>query len=147
MDDQSLSISVNGQTVSFGLAMNDRLIRAVIISLFTWCRAHDDDDLPSNQRFGWWGDAYPQVPNDKIGSRLWLLTRVKLLPSTPGLAKGYAEEALQWMIDDGVASRIDCAAERLGMEGLALSATIYRNDSTHPVSLRFADIWEALKYV
>lgn len=147
LEDQPLSISVNGQTIPFGLALTDALIRSVVISLFTWRRAHDDDDLPGNQRFGWWGDAYALQPNDKIGSRLWLLTRAKLLPTTPALAKGYAEEALQWMLDDGVAARIDVVAERMGMEGLALSATIYRAVGGDPVSLRFANIWEALKHV
>lgn len=146
-DDQSLALTINGQSVSLGLALTDRLIRAAVISLFTWRRAHDDDDLPGNQRFGWWGDSYPAEPNDRIGSRLWLLSRAKLMPDTPLRAKEYADEALQWMLDDGVAARIECSAERYGMDGLALLVLIYRHDNTNPTALRFGDLWEAMKHV
>lgn len=146
-EDQSLTLTINGQAASLGLALTDKMIRAAVISLFTWRRAHDDDDLPGNQRFGWWGDSYPSEANDRIGSRLWLLTRSKLASDTPSRAKEYADEALQWMLDDGVAARIECSAERYGMEGLALLVLIYRHDSTKPVSLRFGNLWEAMKHV
>lgn len=146
-EDQSLTLTINGQPASLGLALTDQMIRAAIISLFTWRRAHDDDNLPGNQRFGWWGDSYPVEANDKIGSRLWLLTRSKLMADTPARAKEYAEEALQWMLDDGVAARIECSAERYGMDGLALLVLIYRHDSNTPVSLRFSNLWEAMKHV
>lgn len=147
LDDQPLSIVMNGQEISLGLAMTDPIIRAVVISLFTWRRAHPDDDLPGNQKFGWWGDAYPDVANDLIGSRLWLLSRTKLMPNTPQLAIGYAKEAMQWMLDDGVAARIDVNAERYGIDGLALGITIYRDDGHTPINLRFADLWRTLTNV
>lgn len=147
LDDQPLSIVMNGQEISLGLAMQDQLIRSVVISLFTWRRARPDDDLPGNQRMGWWGDSYPTVPNDQIGSHIWLLSRSKLLANTPALAQGYAQEALQWMIDDGVAARVDVTAERYGMEGLAMVVVIYRADSQSPVSLRFSNVWEMLTHV
>ena len=118
-----------------------------MISLFTWRRANPEDDLPGDQRMGWWGDSYPVVPNDLIGSRLWLLSRAKIVSNTPALAQGYAQEALQWMIDDGVAARVDVTAERYGMDGLALAVVIYRADGKSPVSLRFSKVWETLTHV
>nr|EFH7355405.1 hypothetical protein [Escherichia coli] len=70
-----MMINVNGRTVSTGASL-DLLTRAVIISLFTWRRAGRDDDAP--QIFGWWGDTWPTVQNDRTGSRLYLLRRSKL---------------------------------------------------------------------
>lgn len=72
----------------------------VIISLFTDRRALDSDVLPDGgtDRRGWWGDSYQQNP---IGSRLWLLSREKQMSVVLRLAKFYAEEALEWMTEDG----------------------------------------------
>lgn len=44
--------------------------------------------------------------HDRIGSRLWLLGREKQLAEVVRRAKDYAEEALAWLIDDGVARRV-----------------------------------------
>lgn len=72
----------------------------VIISLFTDRRALDSDVLPDGgtDRRGWWGDSYQKR---SIGSRLWLLSREKQMSVVLRLAKFYAEEALEWMSEDG----------------------------------------------
>lgn len=141
---QPLTIVIDGQEASLGFDSSNPLIRAVVISLFTWRRANDDDDLPGDSKEGWWGDIYPAVADDRIGSRLWLLSRAKLLPETSRRAKEYAEEALAWLIDDGVASRIDVTAERQGNDMLALSIVIYRADGSIQADIRFANVWEFL---
>lgn len=58
----------------------DFLTRAVVISLFTWRRAERDDRTP--QPYGWWGDTWPAVQNDRIGSRLYLLKRRRMPANT-----------------------------------------------------------------
>lgn len=121
------------------------LVRAVIISLFTWRRADPDDDLPGSDKFGWWGDTYAQDAGDLIGSRLWLLSRSPLTNETVRQAIEYAEEALQWLIDDGVASRISVLAERQGKEMLALQLQVFRADGGTILAARFSDVWEFLK--
>jgi len=141
INDQPLTIVVDGQTVSLGLNSTQPLVRAVVMSLFTWRRANPDDPLPGDQRMGWWGDTFALVPNDRIGSRLWLLSRSKLLPETVALAKEYAEEALRWLVDDGVASRVDVRAERQGLSTLAIGVRVYKSDGTVPVDIRFTDVW------
>ncbi|PYY87086.1 hypothetical protein DNK59_11160 [Pseudomonas sp. TKO26] len=88
------------------------LIRAVVISLFTWRRAATDDPIDDEERFGWWGDSFPEVVDDRIGSRLWLLRRVKLTRETQLDAEFYAREALQWLLDDGDVIRIEIRSER-----------------------------------
>lgn len=93
-------------------SLETSLIRAVVISLFTWRRAATDDPVDDNERFGWWGDSYPTIADDRIGSRLWLLRRVKLTADTQRDAEFYAREALQWMLDDGQVLEVDVITER-----------------------------------
>jgi phage gp46-like protein len=137
------TITING-VESTDLTQSESLTRAVIISLFTWRRANADDVI-EGQKMGYWGDvSEPPETNDKIGSRLWLLAREKVLQSTINRAREYAQEALQWLIDDGVASRVDVIAERYGVDGIALQCTIYRADGTK-ATLRFDNAWEYIR--
>lgn len=145
MISNDISITVNG-VESSSLTQDDALARAVIISLFTWRRANPED-LTDGQKMGYWGDtAEPLVLNDRIGSRLWLLAREKILPSTINRAREYATEALQWLIDDGVASRVEVDVERFGIDGLALTGRIYR-ESGVPFEFRFDKAWEIIRAV
>ncbi|MFP4594943.1 phage GP46 family protein [uncultured Ralstonia sp.] len=151
-DTMPLTVTFDGQTTPLGLLQdidNDKahpLVRAVLISLFTWRRANADDTLPDPKgfRMGWWGDSYPAVANDRIGSRLWLLARAKLTLTTVQRAQDYAEEALQWLIDDGVAARIAVRAERQGLSTLALQCTLFAADGTANAVLRFDNLWSLL---
>jgi len=138
------SITVNGVSVDLGSAQSDPLVRAVILSLFTWRRAEPDDVQPGESRLGWCGDTLAPVVGDKFGSRLWLLARENVTPRTMQRAKEYATEALQWLIDDGACSSIAVTAERFGRNGIAMSAVLYRADRSVLADLRFADIWSAI---
>ena len=152
-DTLPLTLTIEGQTSLLGLLQDidndksDPLVRAVIISLFTWRRAHDDDVLPNAgmSRMGWWGDSFPPVANDRIGSRLWLLARSKLTDSTAQQAQDYAEEALQWLIDDGVAARVDVSAVRRGISTLALTCTVVNRSGAVMARLQFANLWNFLR--
>lgn len=139
---QDLSVVVDGVAGS-PLADDDPLIRAVVISLFSWRRANPDDQVDGSRQ-GWWGDATASVVGDRIGSRLWLLSREKMLPETFNRAREYAREALQWLIDDGIAAAVEVVAERYGMAGLALVVTVSRADG-RVTELRFADVWQRLQ--
>lgn len=141
---QDLSIVIDGVDSSL-LAVDDPLVRAVVISLFTWRRA-EPTDRAEGQRWGWWADGIEGVANDRIGSRLWLLSREKITTrpvNTLELAREYAEEALQWMLEDGVASSVSVTPERLGLDGLALQVTINRGADA-PLQLRFDNAWSLL---
>jgi phage gp46-like protein len=86
------------------LAVGNDLTTAVMLSLFSDRRADEDDAIPDGiDPRGWWADA---MDGRRIGSRLWLLERARNLPETFALAKEYAEEALQWLVDDGVAAKV-----------------------------------------
>lgn len=89
------------------------------------------------------GDTWPAVQNDRTGSRLYLLRRSKLTNKTPQLARDYVREALAWMVEDGVASRLDINAVRTGTDSLALAITIYQRDGNIH-NIIFDDIWSEL---
>jgi phage gp46-like protein len=130
------------ELLSPGLAEDDGLETAVIISLFTDRRAEADDELPAgDDRRGWWGDALAEVEGDRIGSRLWLLSREKQLPQVLARAREYALEALQWLIEDGVASAVDVTAEIVRQGVLGLSVEI-RRAGKPPVRYRFEQFWK-----
>lgn len=100
------------------------LTRAVLISLFTWRRALTDDLVDDEELFGWWGDSYPDIADDRIGSRLWLLRRVKLTDATQRDAEFYANEALRWLLDDGHAIAIEISSEKADIGRLNLTVIL-----------------------
>jgi phage gp46-like protein len=94
----------------WGLAEGDVLTgqdleTACLVSLFT-DKAATPDFVPTDgttDRRGWWADYYLDRP---LGSNLWQLDRAKKTRATLGLAQRYAQDALQWLIDDGVVSHL-----------------------------------------
>ena len=141
INDQPLTVVIDGRTIPLGLDSDEALVRAVVISLFSWRRANPDDDLPGDLRQGWWGDSFPVVPKDRLGSRLWLRSRAKLTSETVVRAREYAEEALDWLVKDGIAARVVVEAERQGLSTLALACRVFRSDGKQPLDVRFTDVW------
>ena len=77
---------------------------------------------------------------------MWLLSREKQLNSVVNKAREYAQEALAWMIEDGVASSVDVTASivRNGVLGLSIAITrLDGNTSTH----RYDYVWKAMNAV
>ena len=127
------------------LESGDDIVTAVLISLFTDRLAGPDDVLTdgTNDRRGWWADS----SNNAIGSRLWLLTRAKHTNATLGLAEAYIAEALQWLIDDGVATKVDIHAEWQRSDELCAQITVHVagfGRSPVQLSVRGLGHWEHL---
>ncbi len=125
------------------LTVDDGLETAALISLFCDRRAEDADVLPQGvtDRRGWCLDS---TGVDKIGSRLWLLDRSKQTPDVLTRAEEYAREALAWMLEDLVVSKIDVVTEFLKrpLYGLGMRITFHR-PKLDPVKFRFNRNWEA----
>lgn len=91
------------------LAVCGGIESAVAVSLFTDRLASadfiDPDPNAIADRRGHWSDTYEGA---LIGSRLWQLNRAKI--GDAGLvlkqARDYCLEALQWLVDDGVAGGV-----------------------------------------
>lgn len=109
-----------GDVVSLDSALltDDSLTNAIVISLFTDARV-------DNQR-GWWGNDFNQNEERQVemGSRLWTLARTKQLADVLEDAQVYAEQALQWLIDDGHALAIDVIAANPEQSMLLLSVVV-----------------------
>jgi phage gp46-like protein len=130
------------------LESDDGLKTSVVVSLFSDRRAHDDDLLPdplSSDKRGWWGDlASPDVEEDQIGSRLWLLGREKTMVEVLRRAEEYAREALEWLLEDDIAAAIDVTAERINPNDttkLGLDVKIRKIDGTTE-AMEFTIQWE-----
>lgn len=126
-----------------GLATGDNLQTALIISLFTYRRANNDDPLSLNEnKRGWWGDTYLANRNDKIGSRLWLLKRAKMAQSTLTLARDYCLEATRWLIEDNIATRVDVETEFMQdkRDTMAIKVNVVR--PTGGETFNFEYVWK-----
>ncbi|MFC0407910.1 phage GP46 family protein [Roseomonas elaeocarpi] len=111
------------------LAVDSGLRSAVLVSLFTDRRAAEDfvpTDGTSDRR-GWWGDTYEA---DQIGSRLWQYERAKKADGTALLrqVRDSCSEALAWLVEDGVAAKVDVTAAWLNRTTIGLGITISEPD-------------------
>jgi phage gp46-like protein len=122
---------------TFAIALEPTLQTAIILSLFTDRRAGADDVLPAGatDRRGWVGEAF--VGDGKAwGSHLWLLYVGKSTADVLERARFAAQEALAWMVDAGVASRVVVTAEWVaGTNGerMAIRPQIYQGADAAPV--------------
>lgn len=126
------------------IVRDDGLETSVIISLFSDARASPDlipVELPKDDLRGYWGDIANEV-GDSTGSLLWLLKREKQVPTTLTRAKQYCREALKWMIDDKVSSRIEIDAQYIATGWMMITVDIYR-PSGEKIRYRYNYEWAA----
>jgi phage gp46-like protein len=140
------SMSGDWQIVGGDLDTGGDLTTAVVISLFSNRVAGPDDPLPDgyDDRQGWWGDTINGRP---IGSKLWLLRREKATAETLNRARDYCKEALQWLLEDEVASRvdIDCQWNAGVPSQLNIAVKVWRQAGGNPVELSFAWAWKEVR--
>jgi phage gp46-like protein len=122
------------------LASGSDLQTAVLLSLFTDARVDDYVAPPPSgapDRRGCWTDAYTGY---QIGSRFW--TRMRLVKNqfTLNLIQTDAQDALGWLISDGVVASFDIQAAWINktMIGLSIVAHMPAGD---PQTFRFQWVW------
>lgn len=123
------------------LKADDGLETAVTISLFSDKRvpaSEIPDGLETRQ--GWWGDLFPDVENDKIGSKLWTLSRAKNTLETLTAFENETKAALQWMLDDGVAKSISVTASFDEYKRMILAISITKPEDNQ--ASEFGFIWD-----
>ncbi len=134
--------------VNGDLATDPGLKTALILSLFTDRLAAPGDLLPNNSadRRGFWGDlpvdpaAQAAGPSaaDLTGSRLWLLDRALQTQETLRLAETYAEEALAWMVSDGVVGSVSAQASFVGEGAMQLLVTLAQAGASTQYAFAFS---------
>ncbi len=144
-DDKLQSFDFGGQLASDDEAA---LYNAVVASLFTDGRARIDDRLPGEPRNG---PAPAEIERDRrgwhadprLGSRRWEVDREKQVEQVRAAIEMYDREALQWLIDDKVCSRIDVAAS-FPAPGVVLSAIVLYRPAVPALTFRFQYLWQSL---
>lgn len=127
-----------------GLQLETTLSTAVLWSLFTDARV-SEDELPEGwtDRRGWVGDDL-ETDGEHWGSKLWLVTDIpgKATEARRQNAERYAKAALQWLINDRIASRIEATAWWINNDGrLGLHIRIYGGSSAESTALIFESKW------
>jgi phage gp46-like protein len=120
------------------------VLRAAWLSLLCHRRAGPDDTLPDDQgdppyRGGWWGDTYPTVPGDLWGSLWWLLSRTRD-PDAAARAIESGQEALAWMVTDGLLTADPTVTATRSANGERLDVTIRLYINGHVADLVFG-LW------
>jgi len=130
------------EVINDDLAADNGLETAVAISLFTDRRVSDEElpDLERSKR-GWWGDVIPEIPQDKIGSRLWTIEREKVTVEILRRSEELCREALDWMIEDGAAKEINASSVYSSNSKMDTTIEIVKPDDVE--STRFQVIWES----
>ena len=68
----------------------------------------------------WWADR-------DFGSECWKLRQAgKITPETAGTFRQFVLDSVQWLVDDGLASSIECTAEPRGRNVIAYCVTVHR---------------------
>lgn len=132
-----------------GLSAKAALHTAVVLCLFTDRRIAKDHPLfhlveDGDQR-GWFGDGVDvraDLHEGEMGSLLWVFERSYLNEEIRRSVEIYALEALNPLIGQGAAVRIEAQAEiRFGFNGVDLSIQIYGRDGSRLYDYKFEDIW------
>lgn len=125
------------------VAADDGLETSVLISLFSDARATDDllaaIDRDGDLR-GFWGDVGTE---HDTGSLLWTIKRAKQLTRVLESARQYCLSALQWLIDDSVAQRVEVATSYPRRGWMLIEVFIYRPGNSNPVTYRYNYEWQA----
>lgn len=131
-----MQLILNGAVVNAD--MQDSLSRAIVISLFSWKRA-DENDIYDKElgKQGWWGDS---LNNDKIGSKLWQLLRNKITTETIYQAEEMVFDALKWLIDDGICTDISVSVERDNDTPDRLNVSINLEQSGEHITYQIKDL-------
>ena len=119
---------------------NNNFDTSLTISLFGDKRAAVSEVSTVQNRRGWWGNVFNTDDIEfQLGSKLWLLNQERATPATLNKAISYAREALQWLVDDGHAQRIDVSGI-LSQNNIQLSVTIFRDSGV--TETKYYDLWD-----
>lgn len=114
--------------VSGDLAITNGLETAILMSLFVDKRAYASEVPRPELRRGWWGNLVGDYVNYNIGSKLWLLNQARRTQTNLNLAKTYAYDCLQWMLDEKLATNINVDASYVN-QNLKLDINLYHNQN------------------
>lgn len=129
----------NGQ-----LATVNDMSTAILVSLLTDQRADISQVSVPQFRRGWIGDAVPAIENFMIGSLLWLVEPSKATQQTMTVASGFARQALEHLIEQGIAIDVQVSGEITGPRQGRLTILVQAPDGT--TSSQYVELWERTSF-
>lgn len=142
MTDLRITLFEDGPDITLengDVAFGPGLAEAVLNALFSDARASDDELAAAGftDPRGW-----PlEDPNDRWGSRLWLVARAKLAAGIGAQVRTFGNDALAWAVREGVAERVEVrTVERPEAERLELEVLIERGSAR-----QWSSLWEGLE--
>ncbi len=100
---------------------------AILYSIFGEKRADGSEmPVPERQR-GWIGNENTGFEN---GSKIWLYYQARVNSTTLNGLQNEASNALQWLVDDGIAESIDAPIVTATGTSVVLDITIRRSNSS-----------------
>ena len=116
----------------------DRGLRTlVLVSLFSDARRRDVDPPPDDEDEDPRG-AWFDTPARRFGSRLYQFERAKATQETREDAREAVEEALRWMVDEGIVEFVIVVVTYPEPERMLITIELVRG-----TAVRWPDLWEA----
>ena len=124
MYDLKLSERDGNFDIAVPFRAENNLESAILISLFTDAYVESDEakNYGKEEGGGWFGEQ-------NIGSKIWLIADGKINNETFSHAVAFAEQSLQWLIDDGIADRIEVETAVSQINRINLTISLYLNNS------------------
>lgn len=117
---RDITIGSNGD-----LLQSDGFDTSIDNSILVNRRASSEEVPQAQERRGWIGDLFPRREGFKVGSKIWLFEQRRRTQDVINAIRDAAQEALQWMIDEGQVERIEVTAEAVGSSGVRLQIQIF----------------------
>lgn len=116
---------------------------AIPISYFTDARASAVQVQEAKNRRGWVGNIRSVDVGRELGGLLWILDQARIIQDTLNFAKQYAQDSLQWMLDDIVARAVLIEVIEIDSRQIRIGTTITTVDNT---VLRYVSLWRDTKF-
>lgn len=111
---------------------------AIPTSYFTDSRASAVQVQEALFRRGWAGNILYIDLGRELGGLLWLLDQARITADTLNFAKSYAQDSLQWMIEDGIAQSITISVEQIATRAIRILTDIITVENTVQ---RYITLW------
>jgi len=113
---------------------------AIAASYFTDSRAPAVQVQEAQKRRGWVGNILTAIQSRELGGLLWILDQARVTDDTLNFAKSFAQDSLQWLIEDGLARSIQVSVARNGIRGITILTDITTIENT---VLRYVTLWRS----
>lgn len=113
---------------------------ALWVSLFSDARADVAQVFVPENRRGWMGNIVSEIPERQIGGYLWLTEQRRLNQDTLNETIDYIRKSLNWIVDDGIAVKIDVYGDIIPRQGIEARVIITSLDGV--TSDHYIQLWK-----